>query len=601
MSALHVALRADSKTGLRRLQPVSGEIVISAPTSWRSQIRLPTIPKAFVDQAALLADRLAETVDSRLKFDLELSFPRFLRRLKMAGADERLFGNADFLAAVIYRTQVREPYTGGVKGLFQAVLREAGLGKRLFQEVRASLVRFALQLDQPDGVMTPERAEQFQNCARFQRVHKMNQLLDGLTPRQIIDLAYPPEVLNGPPVIRRSMLYNGPELSAAQTERELALVLIDTGVVVVSKGSCRIIPEAFGTVRWGQVLARAGLAEGIKAHPSIQGRARDALAVGARKLGVEALFGAEEGQVPPFAIASRGMWSAEYGGKPMTWYLGRVVVREVRKRYPHLCYTDGPRAGALVPAKAVEVPWSSEITRVADGVIHKQGVSVFDVIAHGDPHFFGVEQDKVLPVEIPVIGVRTVTEMRARLAVGLYRTGLGSILEKEGSLFWKVQLDDAIAWLQGVDATFGKRFIAPIRGTLRLFDGESVGGSLAILFTGSSEVPHIFSTFNRHHIFRAGMTYFLNKLASEGLSIDLCFKRTVPVESERGAAIPPALPQHEVPLVLGDEDVYLYYSRFVVTHNRYPENAEQLSRFIQDEAHHTGPVVFSPESLGITP
>lgn len=599
MSAVQVALRADLQTGLRRLHTLSGGLALSVATSWRSQVRLPTISKAFVEQATVLADRLAETVNTRLKFDLELSFPRFLRRLKMVGADERLLANPDFLAAVIYRTQVRESYTGGVKGLFQAVLREAGQNKRLFQEVRASLVRFALQLDQPDGIMTPERAEKFENCARFQRVHKMNQLLDGLTPRQIIDLAYPPEVLDGPPLIRRSLLYNGADLSAPQTERELALVLIDTGVIVVSRGTSRLVPEAFEDVQWGRVLGRAGLSEGIKKHPHIQGRAREALAVGARLLGIRALFGAGDEQIPPFAIPSRGMWTTEYEGKPMSWYLGQILLREVRRRYPHLCYTNGPREGELVPTKATELAWSSEISRIADGVIHKQGVSVCDIIAHGDPNFFGVDQDKVLPVELSVIGVRTLAEMRARLAISLYRTGLGSVLERDGSWFWTVKLRDTVEWFNRVDATFGKRFIAPIRGSLRMFEGESVGGALSILFTGSSEVPELFSRFNRHHVFRSGITYFLSKLTDEGLCIDLCFKKRVPIESVGANSADPIVQHEEVPLVLNEEDAYLYYSRFVVEFNRYPEDSAELLRFIREQSRHTGPIRFSRESLGL--
>jgi hypothetical protein len=561
---------------------------------------LPVLSKHLVDQATVFADRLARTVDKGLKFDLEHSFPRFLRRLKGVGADERLLKDPDFMAALVYRVQTREPYIGGIKGLFQAVLRESRLKKPFFQEVRASLIRFAIQLDQPDGIVTPERVEKFDNCSRFQLAHKMNQLLDGLTARQIINLAYPPEPLQGPPLIRRSRINNGSGYCKEKTERELALILIDEGAISISAGKATVHPEVFSMLAWGRIIRRPGLDEGIKAHPDIQGCIRTALAVGARVLRIQELFGEKPGQVPPFAITSNDMWRSECNGKPMIWYLAQVVFREVRRKYPHLCCATPTKGVRLVPRSALEVPWTSEIDAVAQGVLHKQGVSVFDVIASGDPNFFGTEGGRILPVELPFRGVRTLEEMRARLAIGFYRTGLGSVVEKEGRLLWQLRAQDAIPWFSSVDANFGKNLISPMRGSLRMFKGESVGSALALLFTASAQVPAPFSKFSKHHIFRSGMTYFLQKLPGDGLWIDLCFEgnRGDPAADYLTPSIADTVAQISgPPLLLNGEQSYLYYSKFTVAHNRFPKSATELEVFVQQETKHFGPVRFEGASL----
>ncbi len=310
----------------------------------------------------------------------------------------------------------------------------------------------------------------------------------------------------------------------------------------------------------------------------------------------------------------------------MTWYLGKSLISAVKQEYPQCCYTEGDKLGELKPSSCGLVDWVTISNKLADGVVNRQGVTVADLINFGDPVFFGLGKEQILPVELPFIGVKDLADMRARLAVGFYRAGLGEIIYSNSEASWTVTLGQFETWSESLTPKFGQEFFKFMRGSLRKFKAESVSAGIAVLVNGTAELPAEVSTVKRQELFKGTFTLLLSQLKETALVIDLKFKKAQVESSEAMPADSVLVSNRELPvpalvletpknliaapvprtvldpntLCVDSEEAEVLYARYVMENNEYP-TPEQLLEYIKLTRKHAGPVKLDDSALDFKP
>lgn len=515
---------------------------------WRQFVELPLISSEQIQNAKSLVKLLEKDHEGLDKFKSEKSLPCLIKLCIATSSGSKIQNqnniDPELLAVVIYELRAKPELDSSTRSLMKNILDLASQDDSWALKTRACLLRYGFQLDANNRKPTVADLEKLEDAFIFCAKHRFEDLLDRPSPREIISLAYPTKDQEGKNLIRLELLSaekvpNERLIRSAEILEKVSDLLLETASLKTSESGMTCFPEVIKKTKWGILLKDRGLHRIIGSHPLYQGNNLLVLDLAAQRLNIPNLFGASEGQVPPFYITRIGLWKAHYKGHPMAWYLGQSLIAAVKKESPDLCYSDSTRAGKLNPSKCTNVKWFAHVKTLAEASLYGQGISIIDLIKYGDPEFFGYNKDQIIPVEIGFIGVKSKADMRARIAIGLYRAGLGTLASHAKQTYWELNLKDYKSWLNSIPATFGQDFIEPLRGSLRKFGAESVSRALCLLVNNKPSVPNEIEKLDRHALFTGTLELLLNSQKDMKVRVNLGFySANLPHLTESVAATP---------------------------------------------------------------